>query len=169
MVRVVEGICCAVVRGIVEIPRRRSLVPDELIELVEIFRAAGLADFSGEIVLVPECECSLGRPRCLVARRAANLIVADGNDCLSAFRPKHRHGVRCARAPFKASDCKRSEHMGYIRSITPWYRSRQSADVRRCRHHVPCGAGQLTQRSCSDVSCSEELFTMYRRRMNMAA
>ena len=53
MVRVVEGSCCAVVCGIVEIPLRRSLVPDELIELVEVFRIAGLADFSGEIVLVP--------------------------------------------------------------------------------------------------------------------
>ena len=85
MVRVGEGRCCAVVRGIVEIPLRRSLVPDELIELVEVFRIAGLADFSGEIVLVPKCECGLGRPRCLVARRAANQIAADGNDCLTAF------------------------------------------------------------------------------------
>ena len=87
VVRVVEGSCCAVVRSIVEIPLRRRLVPDELIELVEVFRIAGLADFSGEIVLIPKCKCSLGWQGCLVASRAANQIAADGNDCLAAFRP----------------------------------------------------------------------------------
>ena len=50
MVGVVEGSCCAVIRGIVEIPLWRSLVPDELTELVEVFRIAGFADWSGEIV-----------------------------------------------------------------------------------------------------------------------
>src|SRR5271168_733827 len=104
MVRVVEGSCCAVVRGIVEIPLRRSLVPDELIELVEVFRVAGLADWSSEIVLVPKQERRLGWPRHLVAFRAADQIAADGNDCLAAFRPQYRHDVRCARAPVKACD-----------------------------------------------------------------
>jgi hypothetical protein len=46
VVGVVEGRCCAVERSIVEIPLWRSLVPDEFIELVEVFRIAGLADWS---------------------------------------------------------------------------------------------------------------------------
>ena len=104
MVGVVEGRCCAVVRGIVEIPLWRSLVPDELIELVEVFRIAGLADWGGEIVLVPEQERGLGWPRHLVARRAADQIAADGNDRLAAFRPECCHDVRRARAPVKAGD-----------------------------------------------------------------
>src|ERR1700727_2814432 len=104
MVWVVEGSCCAVVRGIIEIPLRRSLVPDELIELSEIFRIARLADLSCEIILVPKCACTLGRQWCLVARRTADQIAADGNDRLAAFRPSYCHDVRCARAPVKAGD-----------------------------------------------------------------
>src|SRR5580692_3895977 len=79
-------------------------MPDELIELVEVFRIAGLADWSGEIVLVPKQECGLGWQRRLVARRAADQITADGNDRFAAFRPEHSHDVCCARAPVKAGD-----------------------------------------------------------------
>ena len=52
VVGVGKGRCCAGVRSIVEIPLWRSLVPDELIELVNVFRIAGLADWGGEIVLI---------------------------------------------------------------------------------------------------------------------
>ena len=79
-------------------------MPDQLIEIVEVFRIAGLAEFGGEIVLVPERGGGLGRQRRLVARGAADQIAADGNDRLAAFRPEHRHDVRRARAPVKAGD-----------------------------------------------------------------
>src|SRR5580698_488175 len=104
MVGVLEGRCSAVVSGIVEIPLWRRLMPNELIELVEVFRIAGLADWGGEIVLVPKQERRLGWRRHLVALRAADQIAADGNDCLAAFRPEHSQDVSRARAPVKASD-----------------------------------------------------------------
>src|SRR3984957_18012324 len=85
MVGIVEGRCCAVVRGVVKIPLWRSLVPYELIELVEVFRIPGLADWGGEIILVPKQKRGLGWYWRLVARRAADQIAADGKDRLAAF------------------------------------------------------------------------------------
>src|SRR5580698_431739 len=79
-------------------------MPDELIELVEVFGIASLTDWSGEIVLVPKQECRLGWQRRLVTSRAADQIAADGNDRLAAFRPEHSHDVCRARAPVKAGD-----------------------------------------------------------------
>src|SRR5580698_1572925 len=104
MVGVLEGRCSAVVSGIVEIPLWRRLMPNELIELVEVFRIAGLADWGGEIVLVPKQERRLGWRWNLVALRAADQIAAYGNDCLAAFRPEHSQDVSRARAPVKAGN-----------------------------------------------------------------
>src|SRR5882724_11932748 len=65
MIRVVEGGCAAVERGIVEPPLRRSDLPDELCEVVRVFRVAGTAAFRGEIELVPPLELRLWRQRIL--------------------------------------------------------------------------------------------------------
>src|SRR6202041_3412485 len=85
-------------------PLWRSLVPDELIELVEVFRIARLPDWGGEIILIPKQERRLGWHRRLVARWAADQIAANGNNRLAAFRPQHSHGIRGARTPVKAGD-----------------------------------------------------------------
>ena len=77
VVGVGKGRCCAGVRSIVEIPLGRSLVPDELIELVNVFRIAGFAHRGGEIVLIPKQERRLGWPRLLVARGAQKAAATE--------------------------------------------------------------------------------------------
>ena len=66
VVGVVERRCCAVIRSIVEVPLWRCLAPDELIELVEVFRITGLSDWRGEIILIPSLVLSLRRQGHLV-------------------------------------------------------------------------------------------------------
>src|SRR5580698_1056819 len=91
-------------------------MPDELIELVEVFRIARLADWSGEIVLVPKQECGFGWQRRLVSSRAADQIATDGNDSLAAFRPEHSHDVCRARTPVKAGHDSRLDFEGIHQS-----------------------------------------------------
>ena len=53
VIRVVEGRRAAIERGIVEVPLRRSELPDELRKVVPVFVVAGPAAFGGKIILVP--------------------------------------------------------------------------------------------------------------------
>ena len=49
VIRVVEGRRAAIERGIVEVPLRRSELPDQLRKIVPVFVVAGPAAFGGEI------------------------------------------------------------------------------------------------------------------------
>jgi len=53
VIRVVEGRCCAIERGIIEILFRGSDLPDELREIVPVLIVADPAAFGGKIILVP--------------------------------------------------------------------------------------------------------------------
>ena len=53
MIRIVEGRCAAIERGIIEVPLRRSDLPNELRKVVPVFVVAGAAAFRGKIILVP--------------------------------------------------------------------------------------------------------------------
>jgi hypothetical protein len=68
MIRIVEGRCAGIERGIVEVPFWRSELPNELRKVVPVFIVAGPAAFRGKIILVPPLELSLWRQR-----RLANL------------------------------------------------------------------------------------------------
>ena len=56
VIRIVEGCRTAIERGIVELPLRRSDLPDELRKIVPVFFVARPAAFGGEIILVPPFE-----------------------------------------------------------------------------------------------------------------
>ena len=47
-------------RGIIELPLRRSDLPNELRKVVSVFFIAGPAAFGGKIILVPPFELSFG-------------------------------------------------------------------------------------------------------------
>src|SRR5438270_13219451 len=49
VVRIIERRCRAIERGIIELPLRRSKLPDQLVESVCVFCVAPLATFGGEI------------------------------------------------------------------------------------------------------------------------
>src|SRR5271166_1784334 len=104
VIRIVEGRCAAIERGIIEVPLRRSQLPDELRKIVPVSVITCAAAFCRKIKLVPPFELSVWWQRRLAGFLTADQITADRNDPLAAFRPKHRHDVGGARAPIEASD-----------------------------------------------------------------
>ncbi len=53
MIRIVEGRGAALEGGLVEVPFRRSELPDELRKVTPVLVVAGSAAFRGEVILVP--------------------------------------------------------------------------------------------------------------------
>src|SRR5580700_3807526 len=104
VIRIVEGRCTAIERGIIEVPLRRRQPPDELRKIVPVFVITCAAAFCRKIKLVPPLDLSVWWQRRLAGFLAADQIAADRNDPLAAFRPKHRHDVSGPRAPIEASD-----------------------------------------------------------------
>src|SRR6185312_5521803 len=103
MVGVMESRCGALVGCIVKIPFWRCQVPDELIELVDVFRLAGLAHGGGEIILILKEESRLGCqrngrllsvPHRLFGKKVRRAISAQvGDDDPVALCRKDRRGV----------------------------------------------------------------------------
>ncbi len=60
MIRILEGSCAAIERGIVEVPFWRSELPNELGKIVSIFFIAGLAAFGRKVILIPPGSSALG-------------------------------------------------------------------------------------------------------------
>ena len=79
VIRVVEGCRSSIERGIVEVPLRRSLVPNELRKVVPVFVVALLAAFGGKIKLVPPFKLGLRWQWNLARCLAADQVAADGD------------------------------------------------------------------------------------------
>src|SRR5262245_233348 len=58
VIRIVEGRCATIERRIIEVPLRRSKLPNELRKIVPVFVVACPAAFGGKIKLVPPFELS---------------------------------------------------------------------------------------------------------------
>src|SRR4030095_1429791 len=93
MIRIVERRSAAIVRGIVERPLRRSLPPDELVEIAAESLVAEAPAFRGEVVPVPPLELALRRQRHLVRLGVADQVAAHGNPRLATLRPQRRDDV----------------------------------------------------------------------------
>src|SRR5215207_4048393 len=100
MIRVVEGRCAAIERDIIEVPLRRSGLPNELSKIVPVCVVTSPAAFRGDIILVPPFELSLWRQRHLVGFRAADQITTHGDLGLAALWPECRDDGR-PRSPIK--------------------------------------------------------------------
>src|SRR3546814_10503483 len=84
MIRIVERCRTASEGGIVEVPFRRSQLPDKLRKLLPVPCVAGLAPFGGEIVLVPPFEFGLRRQR-----HPARLQAADHDRKSTRLNSRH--------------------------------------------------------------------------------
>jgi hypothetical protein len=60
MIRIVEGRCAALERGIAELPFRRSQLPNQFRKIVPVFIVAGAPAFRGKVILVPPEKFGLG-------------------------------------------------------------------------------------------------------------
>src|SRR5215217_6162417 len=104
VIRVVEGRCAAIERGIIEVPLWRSGLPNELGKVVAVCVVASPAAFRGEIILVPPLDLSLWRQRHLVGFRAADQITTHGDHGLAALWPECRDDVGRPRSPIKTGE-----------------------------------------------------------------
>src|SRR5262245_56023361 len=105
VIRMVEGRCATIERRIIEVPLRRSKLPDELRKIVPVFVVACAAAFGGKIKLVPPFELSLWRQRHLAGFLAADQITAHRHHGLAALRPKRRmHFVLTGRLEVRLQD-----------------------------------------------------------------
>src|SRR6266566_1273902 len=104
MIRIVEGCCAALKRGIVEVPLWRSELPHELRKVVPVSLVAGPAAFGGKVILVPPLEFSLWWQRHLAGLLAADQIAAHRDEGLAALRPERRDNVGRPRAPIKTGE-----------------------------------------------------------------
>ena len=102
MIRVLEGRCAAIERGIVEVPFWRSDLPNELCKVVPVFIVAGPAALGGEVILVPPLELRLWWQRHLAGLLAADQVSAHRDEGLAALREDGRDDVGRARTPIKA-------------------------------------------------------------------
>ena len=104
MIRIVERRGAAIVRGIVERPLRRSLLPDEFVEIAAVFLLAEAPAFRDKVVPVPKIGLAFRRRRHLVRLRVADEVAAHGNHSLATLRPQRRNDVGRARTPVESAD-----------------------------------------------------------------
>jgi hypothetical protein len=102
MIRVVERRRAAIERRIVEVPLRRSKVPDELRKVVPVFVVPGSTSFPGKIILIPPLQLSLWRQRHCAGFLAADQITAYRDERFAALGPEGRDDVGSPRSPVEA-------------------------------------------------------------------
>ena len=104
VIRIVESRGGTIERSIVEIPLRRSELPDQLGKIVPVLVVAGAAAFGREIILIPPLQFGFWRQRHLAGLLAADQIAAHRDHRLAALRPQRRDDVGRARAPIETGD-----------------------------------------------------------------
>jgi hypothetical protein len=101
VVRIVERRRAPVERRVIEVPLRRSQLPDELSEVVSVFVVSCPAAVGGEVVLVPPLELRRRGQRYLAGFLAADQIPAHRDERPAAFGPERRDDVGCPCAQSK--------------------------------------------------------------------
>ena len=76
MIRIIERRRTAIERGIIEVPFRRSELPNELRKIVAVFCISFLAALSRKVKLIPPLQLSSGRQRGPPRFGAADQIAA---------------------------------------------------------------------------------------------
>src|SRR5262249_16875363 len=94
----------AVVGGVIEVPLRRSELPDELREVVPVFVVPGPAAFGGKVKLVPPFELGLRRQRHPAGFLAADQITAPRDEGFAALRPERRDDIGRPRSPIETGE-----------------------------------------------------------------
>src|SRR4029077_6857556 len=104
MIRILEGRCAAIERGIVEVPFWRSLLPNELGKIVTIFFIAGPTAFGHKVILIPPLELSAWRQRHTAGCLAAEQITTHRDHGFAALRAKRGDDVGRFCAPNKTGE-----------------------------------------------------------------
>src|SRR5215467_2791900 len=104
MVRIVERRRASIESRVVEIPLRRSELPDQLRELSPILLVAGAAAVGGKIELVPPFVLGLWRQGYLAGLLIADEIAAHRNHGLGALWPERCENVGGPRSPIKTGE-----------------------------------------------------------------
>jgi hypothetical protein len=69
VIRVIEGSRATLKHRIIEVPLRRSKLPDKLVKVMPVFFVASAASLRRKIKLIPPFEFGLRRQRCFVGSR----------------------------------------------------------------------------------------------------
>src|SRR5262249_20338210 len=88
MIRVVEASRAALERRIVEMPLGRRELPDELVEVTQVFGVAGPAALGCEVELVPPLQLCWWRQRYHAGLLAADEVSTDRDQRLAALLPE---------------------------------------------------------------------------------
>src|SRR6267142_6076179 len=106
VIRVVEGPCGAIEHRIIEVPFRRAVLPDELVEVVPVFGVPERAALRRKVILVPPPQFSRWRQRLQVCLEVGDQITAHGDERLATFRPERRDDGGRPRSPIETgNDC----------------------------------------------------------------
>ena len=117
VIRVVERRGAAIEGGIVELPLRRSRLPDEPVEVRATRVVTRSSAFGGEVVLIPPRELSGRRQRSLVGILTSDEVAAHRDQRLAPRRPERRDDVGAARPPVEAPDDRRVMPSASINAI----------------------------------------------------
>ncbi len=104
VIRIVEGCCAALERSIIEVPFRRSDLPNELGKIAPVSSIAGPATRRRKIKLIPPIQFGFWRQRYFAGLLIADQISADRDKAISARRPKRRDNVGGSGTPVKTAD-----------------------------------------------------------------
>jgi hypothetical protein len=104
VVGIVERLRGAIERGLVEVPARRSNLPDEPGKITPVFVVASPATFRGKIELVPPLQLSRWAQWRLVGLLATDQVAAHRDDRPAPLRPEGRHDPRRSGSPVEAAD-----------------------------------------------------------------
>src|SRR5690242_15875383 len=104
MIRIVEGGRTAIESSIVELPLRRSELPNESVEVVSVFFVTLASTLCSKIELIPPFELCFWRQWHLAGLLAADQITAHGHHSLASLRPKRRDDICRPRSPIKTGD-----------------------------------------------------------------
>ena len=102
VIRIVERLCAALEGRVIEVPLRRSELPNQLGKLAAIHFVAGPAALGREIELVPPLQFGFRRQRLLAGFLAADQVSAHRDQRLATLWPKRCHDVGRPRAPVES-------------------------------------------------------------------
>lgn len=102
VVGIVEGRGGASIGVVVELPRRRRVMPNELVEVARVVAIAAQAALGGEVVLIPPTPFRLGREGLLVGFQIHDDVAADSDKCRHSIGPYGCDDIGVAGTPVES-------------------------------------------------------------------
>src|SRR5258708_40343613 len=103
MVRVIKSRGSPVKCGVIKVPFRGSILPDEFVKIMPVYLIAGPAMFCSKIILIPPSPFHFRREWLFIAFQVVDQVSTYRNERPAAFRPKRRDDAGRTRSPFKTA------------------------------------------------------------------